>query len=82
MLHLNCVNFTSIANIIRVDNEEEDYGFKNVLAEVAKNECHQKNLRAGKNEKLGGGNVEYDQPDEAYDDTHKHIHYLVEFVYG
>lgn len=62
-------------------NKQEDDGFENGLACIPKNEGDEDKLRADKEEKLGGGDFQYEEPDDGYNDASNNINHLMKLVY-
>ena len=63
--YLNAVDLTPVTHVERVHNKQEDNGFEDGLASVSENECHEYELRAHKKEEFGGGDPEYEKPNDA-----------------
>lgn len=81
VLYLRPINLTSIPNIKRVNNEQEDYRFEYLLACIAKDEGRKDQLRAEDYDNLGGGNFQYDKPDDNYDGACYEVYHMMKLVH-
>ena len=81
-MYLYPVYLTPIPNIKRVNNEQEDYRFEYCLASIPKDEGRKDQLRAEEYDNPGGGNFQYDKPDDSYDGAGNKVYHTMKLVHS
>lgn len=79
--YLNSIHLASITHIKWVNDEQEDKSFKNSFAGISKNEGNKHKLRADKQQKLGGGDLKNDKPNDHYNSSNYYIHYAMKLFH-
>lgn len=79
--YLDSINFTSISHIKWVHDKQEYDCFEYGLAGVSKYKCNQDKLWAHKKKEFGGGNFQYQEPNNQYDDGNQKIEHSMKFVH-